>query len=524
MPGDRASPRRQSEPWRLPGRVLCGGAAGATADGRACGTAGQTPLSDGSPATPDEGVRQPLSRHAASLGVPEGSPKYVGSYAVLRDFLRECCEGLPGPLGAARHQQLLGAVEDLSGRCSHRVNTGQAFFRGCDRDFASVLPGFGISFEEDPACAQCGNVFMPDARFCRKCGAARHRGDNESMDSWATSSFVRVSSPEPTSRRRLPLEALDDSGLQGGIRSRGTSQASCSPPRYRGGGGGAPSEDSDLATLRSIDFDKRSRGDIDLDVALLSVAFKSPFGLLERYNIEESVLRCWMGASARQYNANPYHDWRHAVDTVQFAYVALTEGQFCRYFSYHDILALLIACVGHDVGHMGTNNAFLVKTSHSLAMTYNDISPLENMHAHRVFQTFRLPGMNVLESIESDAATTLRSKIIEAILATDMSHHFELVEKLSARVLRSSDQPLATEFETDMKMREASRVDRRMLLQCCVHVFDLGHTCRPWRVHRHMGDGRKQGRLRRRWRVSCPRQVAREHLRLQCSVPRWRPA
>jgi len=222
-----------------------------------------------------------------------------------------------------------------------------------------------------------------------------------------------------------------------------------------------------LATLRSIDFDKRSRGDIDLDVALLSVAFKSPFGLLERYNIEESVLRCWMGASARQYNANPYHDWRHAVD-------------------YHDILALLIACVGHDVGHMGTNNAFLVKTSHSLAMTYNDISPLENMHAHRVFQTFRLPGMNVLESIESDAATTLRSKIIEAILATDMSHHFELVEKLSARVLRSSDQPLATEFETDMKMREASRVDRRMLLQCCVHVFDLGHTCRPWRVHRHM--------------------------------------
>merc|ERR1719382_1363488 len=119
-------------------------------------------------------------------------------------------------------------------------------------------------------------------------------------------------------------------------------------------------------------------------------------------------------------------------------------------------------------------------------MTYNDISPLENMHAHRVFQTFRLPGMNVLECMQSDSATTLRSKIIEAILATDMSHHFELVEKLSARVSQSSDQPLVTEFEADMKKREASRVDRRMLLQCCVHVFDLGHTCRPWRVHKHM--------------------------------------
>lgn len=34
----------------------------------------------------------------------------------------------------------------------------------------------------------------------------------------------------------------------------------------------------------------------------------------------------------------------------------------------------------HDYEHGGLNNDFLIKTSHPLALTYNDQSPLENHH------------------------------------------------------------------------------------------------------------------------------------------------
>lgn len=74
---------------------------------------------------------------------------------------------------------------------------------------------------------------------------------------------------------------------------------------------------------------------------------------------------------------NPYHNFSHAVDVLQCIYYFLCHigllsfadptiqpnkpqcDKGCILRSI-DIFALLIAAIGHDTGHPGVNNAFLV--------------------------------------------------------------------------------------------------------------------------------------------------------------------
>jgi hypothetical protein len=50
-------------------------------------------------------------------------------------------------------------------------------------------------------------------------------------------------------------------------------------------------------------------------------------------------------------------------------------------------------------GHLAVNNSFLVTTSHALALRFNDISPLENMHIATAFEIAAKPGHDIFESL-----------------------------------------------------------------------------------------------------------------------------
>merc|ERR1740121_3530985 len=140
-----------------------------------------------------------------------------------------------------------------------------------------------------------------------------------------------------------------------------------------------------------------------------------------------------MESIAGQYLKNPYHNWRHAFDVLQYSYRHISMGQAGMFFHFKDILALYIAEIAHDVAHPGVSNNFLITSGHDLAIWYNDCSPLENMHAHICFQTMRKQGHNVLESLPAEGAAHIRSRVIDAILATDMKEHYQLVEKLKVK-------------------------------------------------------------------------------------------
>ena len=90
-----------------------------------------------------------------------------------------------------------------------------------------------------------------------------------------------------------------------------------------------------------------------------------------------------------------------------------------------DAFVLLITAIGHDVGHPGVNNAFLVALKAPLAQLYNDNSVLEAFHCAAYSQILRRYWKVAFDD------TKLRSLLIKSILATDMQLHFKYMVDLN---------------------------------------------------------------------------------------------
>lgn len=58
-----------------------------------------------------------------------------------------------------------------------------------------------------------------------------------------------------------------------------------------------------------------------------------------------------------------------------------------------DRYSILIAAFGHDLGHPGVNNAFMVNFKHTLASRYADISVLENYSIAILLGIIRTSGL-----------------------------------------------------------------------------------------------------------------------------------
>ncbi|CAO3649977.1 unnamed protein product [Mucor fragilis] len=99
------------------------------------------------------------------------------------------------------------------------------------------------------------------------------------------------------------------------------------------------------------------------------------------------------------HNSNPYHNFRHAVDVMQSTWYFLNSSAseiILLLLRPIDMLALLMAAIGHDVGHPGVNNGFMITTATPLAVLYNDRSVLESYHSMAFFNLLRKHYFNAM--------------------------------------------------------------------------------------------------------------------------------
>ncbi|KAJ1921551.1 hypothetical protein H4219_000588 [Mycoemilia scoparia] len=140
------------------------------------------------------------------------------------------------------------------------------------------------------------------------------------------------------------------------------------------------------------------------------------------------------------YKDVPYHSFYHAVDVVVKLFYVLHDLNMDAYFTNYDVASLLIAGLCHDAGHPGLNNLYQANANTELSKKYPDAIlerysidlARENIEKHRMFCNVE----NKFNAGYLDSTTTamtigerMRSQISEAILYTDMSRHFQVVEQ-----------------------------------------------------------------------------------------------
>lgn len=226
---------------------------------------------------------------------------------------------------------------------------------------------------------------------------------------------------------------------------------------------------------------------------MLQHAFRMPE--LEQWRLSSSELRTFLLACRAAYNSFVlYHNFRHAIDVLQSVFCFLlhigalpprapvlqsgaadcssSKSTMAALLSPFDTLTLLIAAIGHDVGHPGVNNFFLVKLNAPLAQLYNDNSVLEAFHCAAFSQILRRHWPAAFQDKQ------LRKLLISSILATDMGVHQKFMERLGSLQERFHESNRSTMGWKPQDVEMYKTLLCGLLIKCA----DISNVARPWDV------------------------------------------
>ncbi|XP_039926451.1 dual specificity calcium/calmodulin-dependent 3',5'-cyclic nucleotide phosphodiesterase 1A isoform X2 [Hirundo rustica] len=191
------------------------------------------------------------------------------------------------------------------------------------------------------------------------------------------------------------------------------------------------------------------------------------YDLLSRFKIPVPNLISFAEALEVGYSKykNPYHNLIHAADVTQTVHYIMIHTGIMHWLTELEILAMIFAAAVHDYEHTGTTNNFHIQTRSDVAILYNDRSVLENHHVSAAYKLMQEEEMNILANLNKDDWRELRSLVIEMVLSTDMSGHFQQI-----KTMRHT-------------LQQAQGVDKAKAMSLILHAADISHPAKSWELH-----------------------------------------
>ncbi|XP_017065398.2 LOW QUALITY PROTEIN: calcium/calmodulin-dependent 3',5'-cyclic nucleotide phosphodiesterase 1 [Drosophila eugracilis] len=192
------------------------------------------------------------------------------------------------------------------------------------------------------------------------------------------------------------------------------------------------------------------------------------YGSIHKFKIAPGTLEAFLYRVEEGYcrYRNPYHNNLHAVDVMQTIHYCLCNTGLMNWLTDLEIFASLLAALLHDYEHTGTTNNFHVMSGSETALLYNDRAVLENHHASASFRLLREDEYNILSHLSREEFRELRGLVIEMVLGTDMTNHFQQMKAM--RQL--------------LTLQEAT-IDKQKVLSLVLHCCDISHPAKQWGVH-----------------------------------------
>ncbi|XP_057659841.1 dual 3',5'-cyclic-AMP and -GMP phosphodiesterase 11 isoform X4 [Diorhabda carinulata] len=193
--------------------------------------------------------------------------------------------------------------------------------------------------------------------------------------------------------------------------------------------------------------------------------------LVETFHIDFDVLCRWLLSVKKNYRDVTYHNWRHAFNVGQMMYSILHATRWWEYLGSIECLALMIACLCHDLDHRGTNNSFQMKIHSPIAQLYST-STMEHHHFDQCLMI--LNSLQLLSNLTPEQHSRVIRVLEEAILATDLAIYF----KKRVDFFKIASEGL------NWKREEHKESVRGMLMTVC----DLAAITKPWEVEKRIAE------------------------------------
>ncbi|KAK3883144.1 hypothetical protein Pcinc_012516, partial [Petrolisthes cinctipes] len=196
--------------------------------------------------------------------------------------------------------------------------------------------------------------------------------------------------------------------------------------------------------------------------------------LIGRFHIEYDVLCRWLLSVKKNYRNVTYHNWRHAFNVAQMMFAIITTTQWWKVLGELECLALLVACLCHDLDHRGTNNSFQIKASSPLAQLYTT-STMEHHHFDQSVMILNSYGNQILGNCTPDEYSRVISVLEDAILATDLAVYFRK---------RGGFFNVVRAKQYDLSKEETREQLRGMMMTIC----DVAAITKPWPTQKKVAE------------------------------------
>jgi len=183
--------------------------------------------------------------------------------------------------------------------------------------------------------------------------------------------------------------------------------------------------------------------------------------IVETLGITDIELARFFIELRNNYKNNPFHNWDHIIETTQFGYYCMNRGRFRKFFQPHEITAIFLAIVCHDIGHEGLTCEYYIKSKSELTIAYGTTEPLEKYHLHLAIDLIQSTTFG--KALSND----FWEIFCECILSTNVSRHQDVSLKIAT---------IVDGFESYNP--EHRKKLANFLMVCC----NLSNTARPFQI------------------------------------------